>query len=239
MKKAVFVIPLLLNTLLIASSIAPGNADSSRNWKSLNETKKIAVIPFFFCEKASRVQSDKAKRSGVEGLETTLHRAMSFRLQERKRFKIYPAQRLLKILRSQKTNASDFFANSGKSTGKTWDRPQISKLKALAKSLNVDAILVGEMHQSASIGDSVAMSHSVINPLDMSVKRVHHHVISPRVQAYLVSKTGAILWSEEQLADHPRSSPRTVKSLKLDLQEATEQVASQLTDSLQRLPPTN
>ena len=239
MKKAVFVIPLLLNTLLIASSVAPGHADSSRNWKSLNETKKIAAIPFFFCEKVSLIQSEKATRNELEGLETALYWAMSVRLQERKRFKIYPAQRLLKILRIQKTNAYDFFKNSGTSTGKVWDRPQISKLKALAKILNVDAILVGEMHRPASIGEGAAMSHGVVNPLNMSMKRIHAHVISPRVQAYLVSKTGAILWSEEQLADHPRSSPRTAKSLKLDLQEATEQVASQLTDSLQRLPPTN
>ena len=224
--------------LLFAPIDSTGYADSSRNWKALNETKIIAVIPFFFCEKSSLTQSDKAKRTELEGLETALYWAVSVRLQERKRFKVFPAQRLLKILKSQKTNASDFFANSGKSNSKAWDRPQISKLKTLAKNLNVDAILVGEMHEPASIGDSAAMSHSAINPLDMNVKRIHPHVISPRVQGYLVSIDGTIIWSDEQLADHPRSSPRTVKTLKLDLQEATEQVATQLMDSLQRLPPT-
>jgi hypothetical protein len=57
------------------------------------------------------------------------------------------------------------------------------------------------------------------------------------VKAYLITRQGTIAWQDEAMADHPRTKQRTTRTLLIDWQEATEEVAQQLADSLMRLPP--
>ena len=230
---------LLVFLSMIVCEMTRARAETGRNWASLAKIKKIAIVPAFFCEELRREANDGARRMDLHQLEEAMNRAIYTRLKEQVRYRIYPSEHLLKVMKTLEISPSDLLMKADESKKETWAKPRIFRLKQLAKALNVDAIFVGQMHPPSSIGDSAAMSHGIVNPLQIGIKRIRPHVVSPRIQGYLVAQNGDIVWKDEQMSDHPRTSPKTMKTLMLDWREATDQAACQLTDSLLRLPPMN
>jgi hypothetical protein len=169
----------------------------------------------------------------------TLQKSFIERMQTQARFVLVPQAVVERELHKLHWSAADLFENKGVGGGKAGPQPDKAHIAIIANRIGVDALIVGCLHEPASIGAGPKLHHEIwnANPLNISVKRMRAHVISPRVQAYLVTKDGRIVWKDEQMADHPRSSPKTSRTLLIDWTEVTSQVAGQIADSLLRMPP--
>src|SRR5262249_49399223 len=143
-----------------------------------------------------------------------------------------------RTLRALHWTQCDLFLDKAALKG-NWPTPDMKRLTLLAKRLNVSAIFIGTMRDPADIKDGFRLHPELAsaNLVKLSLKHYRAHVLSPRVQAFLVTRDGKTAWQDEQMADHPRTRPNTLRTLRVDWQEATEQVAQQLADSLRRLPP--
>ncbi len=228
---------------LLASSKAAQAVDPKYNWPALQQVHRIGVIIPYFCtstpdSKPANAQ-DRAYQQGLNALETSMRKALSRCLAEGDRFRVMPLPMMDRVLRRLHLMPRNLFLQSGLAQGKQWPAPDVKRIAALAKRLNVDAIFVGSMREPASIGDSMQFHHEAWNPnpLAWNLQRIRPHVVSPRVQAFLITKQSVIAWQDEEMADHPRTKQRTARTLLIDWQEATEEVAQQLADSLLRLPP--
>ena len=76
-----------------------------------------------------------------------------------------------------------------------------------------------------------------INPFNIGLRHIKSHVISPRIQAVLINRKGVIVWRDDQLANHPRTKPATLRNLRADWLDATDEAASLLVDSLEQPAP--
>lgn len=218
-------------------------ADAKYDWDRLDRIQKIAIVAPFFCtEQATPKPAAETERDYQKKRQTLLlamRKTLARRMTEQQRFRALPLDKTESGLKTAHWTACDLFARQAALDGKTWPIPDTARIAALARRLKVDAILIGTMRDPASIGDGFQIHHETwnVNPLNLSLKRIRSHVVSPRCQAFLVTASGEIAWKDEQMADHPRTNPRTDKTLWIDWQEATEQVAQQLADSLLRMPP--
>lgn len=230
-------------SVLFALPSRCGAEDVARyDWQRLAGVSRIAYInpDFVRNQRADKdTGPDVEYRKILTDLRATLQEAMQRRLAGQTRFHCSSTAEVQRAMRSLRWISSNLFEANAARSAKGRFRPEGRRIMTLARKLNVDAVLVGVMFEPASIGDSVNLRHSNwdINPLNVGVHRIKTHVISPRVQAYLISADGRLLWQDEQMADHPRSKPRSMHTLKIDWIEATQQVADQLADSLLRLPP--
>jgi hypothetical protein len=217
--------------------------DAKRDWMTLESVRRIAIISPFFCtETLTRKPADaegKAYQSDLRALEATMRKSLPRSLAEPGRYRIAPPALTARALRALHWTPRDLFAANGVARKGDWPAPDLQRIAKVAQRLNVDAIFLGTMREPASIGDGLRFHHDNWNPnpLNWGFQRIRPHVLSPRVRAFLVTRNGTVVWQDEQMADHPRTKQRTERTLLLDWQEATAQVAQQLADSLYRLPP--
>jgi hypothetical protein len=247
MKGAVCRCPLLLALAgavgLLSGASAARAADPKYEWMALRQVRRIAIVSPYFCSDALRDKptdlQSRAYQKEMQTLTDTLRRTLPHCLAEQNRFQIAPVETTERTLRNLRWSPRDLFYYGGRCEERQWPAPDRKRIATLAKRLKVDALFVGAMHEPASVGDSVQLHHGIgdPNPLDWKLQRIRPHVLSPRVQAFLVTQQGVLAWQDEQVADHPRTKQHTTRTLLIDWQEATEQVAQQLADSLLRLPP--
>lgn len=220
-------------------------ADAAYNWSALEGVRRIAVVSPFFCAttgvKQGKPEDEKFYLERLNRLAAVMKQELPARLGDLSRFRVVPAKDVDSALRGLRWTARDLFANKGETNGKVWPALELGRVRALAKRLKVDAVFVGAMRDPASIGEGLRLHHDSWNPnpLNWGIQRNRAHVLSPRVQAFLITKNGVTAWKDEQMADHPRTKPSTPKTLAIDWIEATQQVAQQLADSLNRLAPPN
>lgn len=232
----------VIGSALLCGAMASA-LDAKRDWTTLESVRRIAIISPFFCtETLTRKPADtedRAYQSDLRSLEKTLRRSLPRSLAEPGRYRIAPPALTARVLRVLHWQPCDLFADNGVARKGDWPAPDLRRIAKVAQRLNVDAIFIGTMREPASIGDGLRFHHETWNPnpLNWGFQRIRSHVLSPRVRAFLVTRNGAIVWQDEQMADHPRTKERTERTLLLDWQEATTQVAQQLADSLYRLPP--
>lgn len=213
------------------------------HWEELAHVKRIAVVPPFFCTEAAYKPGDEKERAyqdGLQKLNATMQKALpNFLAEQPDRFRVAPPPLTERALKALHWQPCDLFVNGGKLADGRWPVPDPERIATLAKRLRVDAIVVGSMRDPASIGHGLRIHHNPwsLNPLNWGFQRITPHVLSPRVQAFLITDGGTIAWKDEQMADHPRTSHPNARNLLVDWEEATEQVAQQLADSLLRLPP--
>jgi hypothetical protein len=218
-------------------------AGAMYNWSRLSGVEKIGYVNPYFAGPEPKEEplgdSDRPYAEKLRRLRLTLQKAFVQRLRGQKRFVAVPQARVERELHRLHWTAADLFADRGMVRGKGRPRPDTARIAWLAQRIGVDALVVGVMYHPASIGEGPKLHHEIwsTNPLNLSVRRVRAHVISPRVQSFLVTTEGITVWRDEQMADHPRSGPRTPRTLLADWIEATAQVANQLADSLLRMPP--
>jgi hypothetical protein len=201
--------------------------------------KRVAPVPTHVppaTNMSTPASTEAFYRDALKSLTEVMGTSLPDRLTEGGRFTVVPAKFVQQALRGLHWQARDLFLPSGSGNAK-FPTPDTERLQQLARKLHVDAVFVGTMREPASIGDGLRLPFEMwrINPLDLGIKRTRAHVLSPRVRAFLVTAQGGIAWEDEQMADHPRTTPHTTRTLLVDWQEATEQVAQQLADSLHAL----
>ncbi|HZO88163.1 MAG TPA: hypothetical protein VFB38_07460 [Chthonomonadaceae bacterium] len=218
-------------------------ADTVYRWEALQKVRRIAVVPPFFCTETPPPKladgKDHPYQSTLQSLTQVMRTTLPVLLSEQGRFRVAPLDLTDRALKALRWTPCDLFANKGIAQGRQWPAPDLKRIVLLAKRLKVDAVFVGTMREPASIGEGMQFHHEAWdpNPLNWGLERIHAHVVSPRVQAFLITRDGVIAWTDEQMAEHPRTRQRTTRTLLVDWQEATQQVAQQLADSLLRLPP--
>ncbi len=175
----------------------------------------------------------------LQTLTATLKTALPESIAAGRTYQVIPDGDVQAALRKLRWQSRDLFALQGKPTQGKFPPPDTKHIQKLAQLLHVDGVIVSAMREPASVGDGLRLPYELwmVNPFDFGVRRRTAHVLSPRVQAFLITADGKTAWQDEQAADHPRTTPRTLNTLLVDWQEATEQVAQQLADSLNRLPP--
>jgi hypothetical protein len=223
-------------------------ADAKYDWARLSGVQKVGYVNPYF------VPNVRGQDSGLSGAEEikrrehesilrtlrlTLQKSFIERMATQARFVIVPQAVIERELHKLHWGAADLFENKGIVKGKAWPEPDKAHIAIIANRIGVDALIIGCLREPASIGEGPRLHHEVwnANPLNITVKRMRAHVISPRVQAYMVTKEGWVVWKDEQMADHPRTNPRTSRTLIIDWTEVTSQVACQIADSLLRMPP--
>jgi hypothetical protein len=206
---------------------------------ALAKVQRIAVVTPFFCTDAikrePRHTGQQQYRDALQFLEQTIQKRLPVGLAESGRFRIAPPELTARTLQALGWAPQDFYEEEATLKG-AWPKPDPKKAAQLAKRMRVDAVLVAALREPASIKEGYALSRNEwdTNPLNFSLKRYNNHVVSPRVQAFLFNAEGKMIWRDEQMAYHPRTKPHTPKTLRVDWQEATLQVAQQLTDNLMR-----
>ena len=175
----------------------------------------------------------------LQTLTATLQTALPESIAAGRTYQVIPEGDVQAALRKLRWQSRDLFQLRGKPAQGKFPAPDLKHIQKLAQLLHVDGVIVSTMREPASVGDGLRLPYELwmVNPFDLGVRRRTAHVLSPRVQAFLITAEGKTAWQDEQAADHPRSTPRTLNTLLVDWQEATEQVAQQLADSLNRLPP--
>lgn len=206
---------------------------------ALAGVKRIAVVTPFFCTQTLlREPKNEAQETYCDTLrmlETTIQERLPVSLAELGRFRVAPPALTARALRALGWNVQDLYEEEASLYG-PWPRLDAARAAKLAKKLKVDAVLVAAMREPASTreGYQIRRNQFDLNPLNFSFQRYPNHVVSPRVQAFLVQSNGKIIWRDEQMAEHPRTKPSTMKTLCVDWQEATLHVAQKLTDNLIR-----
>ena len=175
----------------------------------------------------------------LQTLTETLRAALPESIGNGHTYQVIPETDVQTGLRKLRWQTRDLFQGRGLPAKSKFPDPDIKHIQKLAQILHVDGVVVASMREPASIGDGLRLPYELwlVNPFNLSTRRVRAHVLSPRVQAFLITSQGVTAWQDEQAADHPRATPRTLKTLLIDWEEATEQVAQQLADSLHRQPP--
>ena len=197
---------------------------------TLPQTKPAAAV----------TEADKSFHTRtLQTLTATLQTALPESIAAGRTYQVLPDGDVQAALRQLRWQSRDLFQFQGKPTQGKFPAPDLKHIQKFAQLLHVDGVLVSAMREPASVGDGLRLPYELwmVNPFDLGVRRRTAHVLSPRVQAFLITAEGKTAWQDEQAADHPRSTPRTLNTLLVDWQEATEQVAQQLADSLNRLPP--
>lgn len=231
--------------ILVLMTGSSSRGDAFYDWPVLSGVKTIGFVNPFFRPVDARVEKgNEAGRGYVTDLQLlrlTLQKSMLERLRQQTRFVLVPQARVEQEFHKLHWTAEDLFEKRGSIRGKSWPVPNRRRIAQLAQRIGADALLVGELHPPASIPDGAQLRHEIwnANPLNISLRRMRAHVISPRAQIFMITREGDTVWKDEQMADRPRTNPRTPHTLLLDWQEATAQVASQVADSVLRLQPPN
>ena len=165
----------------------------------------------------SSASTDAFYWDALTSLADVMAASLPDRLAEGGRFTVVPAPFVQQALRTLHWQARDLFLPSHDARTK-FPTPDATRLQQLARRLHVDAVLVGAMREPASIGDGLRLPFEnwKNNPLDVGVRRTRAHVLSPRIRAFLVTAQGGIVWQDEQMADHPRTTPHTTRTLLVD-----------------------
>ena len=194
--------------------------------------KTTSAVPATAADKSFHTQT-------LQTLTSTLHTALPESIGAGNVYRVVPQSDVQAALGRLHWNEHDLFQERGQPLRGKFPVPDVKRIQKLAQMLHVDGVVVTAMREPASIGDGLRLPFELwkVNPFNMGVRRMKAHVLSPRVQAFLITAQGKTAWQDEMAADHPRTTPRTLKTLLVDWQEATEQVAQQLADSLHRQPP--
>ncbi len=205
-------------------AVAPKPAD-----KGNKQPAAAAVTP---AEKSFHTQT-------LQTLTEVMQATLPERIAAGRVYQVVPESEAQAALRGLRWQPRDLFQERGAIVRGKFPTPDVKHIQQLAKRLKVDGVVVAAMREPASIGDGIRLPYELwmVNPFNMGVRRRLPHVLSPRIQAFLITADGETAWQDEQVADHPRTTPRTLKTLLVDWQEATEQAAQQLADSLHRQPP--
>ncbi len=238
-KIAVWTVLLLNTSLVIAAS-----DKSIHDWSSCKNIHTIVVLPVVICTGAlSQPAHEESTRDYQKNLRLLLQRfdtAFANRLQENPQFKLTLMNKVMSAKqKSEFRNVVGYKQLSGKQSS-DWPSPDLSTAMNLAKLLKADAVLISALREPASIGEGLQLNHQTwnINPFNIGLRHIKPHVVSPRVQAILISRAGNIVWRDEELANHPRTKPSTARNLHADWLDSTDEVASLLADSLeQKAPP--
>jgi hypothetical protein len=210
---------------------------SDRN--GLAKVKRIAVVSPFLCTDTPKREpkniGQQQYREALQLVEQTIQQRLPVGLAESGRFRIAPPALTTRTLQALGWTPYDFYEEEATLKG-DWPKPDPKRAAQLAKRLRVDAVLVAVLREPASIKEGYRLHPQEwdVSPFGIRIKRFPNHVVSPCVQAFLFSADGKLLWRDEQMAYHPRTKPHTPKTLRVDWQEATLQVAQQLTDNLMR-----
>lgn len=221
-----------LSRALMAAEPMPDRA-------ALKKVKRIAVVAPFFCtDTLLREPQSEARKTYCESLQTlerTIQKRLPVSLAELGRFRVAPPDLTTRSLRALGWNPRDLYEEEAALFG-AWPRLDTERAAKLAKKLRVDAVLAAAMREPASTkeGYQIARNTWDFNPLSIRFQRYPNHVVSPRVQAFLVNAEGKVLWQDEQMAVQPRTKPHTAKTLCVDWQEATLLVTQHLTENLIR-----
>ena len=170
-------------------------------------------------------------------LQTVVDTSLGVGLRDTQRFALTPLSPAATGRSSDRGAPPPLFRNS--SQQEEWLRPDLHRISLLARRQHVDGVLLVEMRQPGSAGESLRVYHDPLslNLLNFSLQRVKPHVLSPRLRAVLVTQSGNIAWQDDEVAFHPRSRPPTMRTLRADWEDATASAAQQLADSLLRAEP--
>jgi hypothetical protein len=244
---------------LLVTAPRPVGSETTYAWPILQKIRRIAVVsPFFYARPyaPSNEERDEFIRQ-APALAAVVARTTQRDLAEDNRFVLVPPEAVRRALRELHWTDRDLFTGfPGPSArarrsgigamqhniapGKEpWPAPNLARIARLASKLGVDGVVVGTMREPISVGAGIVVRHDdySLNPINVGMRRVRDHVDSPRIHAALVSRSGEIAWSDDLLAEHPRTKRRTSKTLAIDWQEATQEVVQLMADSLLRLPP--
>ena len=216
-----------------------GATELKINREALTKVTRIAIIAPFFCTDTLKREAKNAGqqqyRETLRMLEETLQHRLPGSLGESQRFRIAPPELVTRKLHVLGWTPQDLYEDEAALQGK-WPVPIPKRAVKLANLLKVDAILFAVMREPASVKEGYQMTRSEwnLNPLNFSLRRFPNHVTSPVVRAFLYNQQGNLVWTDEQIAEYPRTKPNTMRSLRVDWQEATLKVAQQLTDDLMR-----
>jgi hypothetical protein len=248
-----------ISCFLIAGA-TPARGETTYDWPTLQKIRRIAVVPPFFYARPESGKPDEEHaefRSQMRALSATVAVAAQRDLAEGDRFQLVSPDAVRQALRALRWRANDLFTglpswetHGRPSAAKTfmknvapgkepWPQPNAARIARLARKLDVDGVVVGTMREPISVGAGILIRHdeNIPNPINLSVRRMRDHVDSPRIHAALIARSGSLAWSDDLMAGHPRTKRRTMKTLALDWQEATQEVVQLMADSLFRLPP--
>lgn len=206
---------------------------------ALTRVARIAIVTPFFCtdtlKREAKNNDQQAYRETLRLLESTFQKRLPRSLGESQQFRVAPPELVDRKLRALGWMPQDLYEDEA-ALQRGWPQPVPKRAATLAKVLNVDAVFLAVMRDPASVKEGFRLHRQAwnINPFNLQLRRYPNHVTSPVVRAFLYDAKGDILWQDQQMADHPRTKPHTARTLRADWQEATLQVAQQLTDNLMR-----